>query len=43
MLVFLHVDLFCKKIRGEEKIEEVMIILCLFISYQPENFPKILF
>ena len=40
MLDFINVDLVCKMFRFF--FEEVMIILCLFIGYQPQVSPKIL-
>ena len=41
MLVFINVDSFCKIFRKTAIIfEEVIIILCLFICYQPQFFPK---
>ena len=38
MLVFINVDLVCINFRIF--FEEVMIILCLFIGYQPHICPK---
>ena len=39
-LVFIDVDLVCNIFRGGLIFEEVILILCLFIGYQPQFFQK---
>ena len=40
MSVFIKVDLVCKIFSEKNHFEEVMIILCLFIGYQPQFVQK---